>query len=145
MTGFRHANRMGAGPPRVPSSKSEVDQFDNAHSTGPATQQPRSASGGLNSRPKVAVARVNPEIARETAHSKVLKLLQALALMAMFMACRGDREAGVGKTKAASKKPPLDVEVERCWKTHRSGREKVSELVRNAQTAVSVWRQNKQL
>ena len=103
----RHDGYMSSAGP---SAQSEVAQHDHASSTGAATtavecsRRPEFETQGGSSR-------VNPDIAVETAHPKVLQLGQALALMAD---CSGPAvevsKQELEKAKAASKKSPVDVE-----------------------------------
>ena len=66
---------------------------------------------------QVFSTRVNPEFARETAVSKVQKLEQALQLMSDFPGPAVDLlKQELEKARAASQKPPINVEVEQCRK-----------------------------
>ena len=69
------------------------------------------------------------EIARETAFSKVQKLEQALLLMSDCPGLVTDvLKQELEKARTASKRPPIDVEVEQCRKFITRSEKRVAEL-----------------
>ena len=102
------------------------------------------------------VDRANPEIARETAISKVQKLEQALHLMSDCPGPAADVvKQELEKARAASKKPLIDVEVEQCRNFIGRVEKRVAELdaeraaevkaLTEAQDRLQRWRQNRPL
>ena len=92
-------------------------------------RQQRGVSGPSSRFLKGPPSRVNPEVARETALSKVQKLEQALHLMSDCPGPAADvLKQELGKARAASKKPPIDVEVEQCSKFIARAGQMVAEL-----------------
>ena len=84
-------------------------------------RQPQSAKGAPPVGPR---PRMNPDIAREMAHTKVSRLEKALEAMGdlqgpVVEALKADLE----KAKAASKKPSVEVEIDECRKFISSGGE----------------------
>ena len=97
--------------PRLPSQK-----WPSAKSGSLQMQQRHVGVSSPSSRVvKTPPSRVNPEIARETALSKVQKLEQALLLMSDCPGVVAD-VLKQEKARTASKRPPIGVEVEQCRK-----------------------------
>ena len=92
--------------PEVPSAKSGSFQMQQRH-VGVSSPSSR----------VVKPSRVNPEIAQETALSKVQKLEQALLLMSDCPRVVTDvLKQELEKARTTSKRPPINVEVEQCRK-----------------------------
>ena len=123
---------MGAGPSWVFPPAQVWPSLKLAINTGAATSVAWFAVGSSGRVPKALTPRVTPDIARQCAQTKVLKLEQALELM-FVRTCREESE----KTRVASNKHRVDVKVERCRCTLPGQKRPTS------RTTLSVWRQNK--
>ena len=78
---------------------------------------------------KAPPSSVSPEVARQTALSKVQKSEQALHLMSDCPGPAADvLKQELGKARAASKKPPIDVEAEQSSKFIATAGQMVAEL-----------------
>ena len=89
-------------------------------------RQPKSAQGEPPVRPR---PRVNPDVAREMAHTKVSKLGKALEAMGDLQGPVVDvLKADLAKARAASKKPSVEVEIGECRKFISRAERRIKEL-----------------
>ena len=88
-------------------------------------RQPKSAKGA----PSGSRPRINPDVAREMAHTKVSRLEKALEAMGDLQGPVVEAlKADLVKARAASKKPSVEVEIDECRKFISRAERRITEL-----------------
>ena len=89
-------------------------------------RQPKSANGA---QPGGSRQRINPDVAREMAHTKVSRLEKALEAMGDLQGPVVEAsKADLAKARAASKKPSVEVEIDECRKFISRAERRIREL-----------------
>ena len=120
---------QGHGPPQFPSSSSKISRLVFVLRHIFQCNAALCYGKGWCGCTRRSSVWVNPGIARETAFSKVEKLAQPLYLMSDCPEHTADfLKQELEKARAASRQPPIDVEVEHCRRFIAKAEKKVAEL-----------------